>query len=318
MKKKVKKPNEIIINDNYIVSYENYIKISNKEKYFKDVFISILKDNYDDSVIRLVDIKSEYLKRLSNVLQSDKNLIQILKNLIGSNKDNSTSLVRDPNVDWYYCNEMKSGTITVTQCERKPIQLPKKLERSRKKKYFAFYSSLLEDSIVTDSIEAEIDNSASTTDSYDSIDFTKIPLKKINYIDKQIRSQKIGDVGEKYILDIEERNVKSLNIDEKPIWVSRTNDSYGFDILTYRKNATGIIEKVYIEVKTTNGGLDNIFYVTDIELAASKKIKNYVLARVYNAGDIKLITHKEFKGDLSQNTNLEKVNEKSKFIYKIK
>lgn len=319
MKKIIKNKGEIKIDSKYVVSNEFYSTIANKEKYFKNVFIAIIRDNFDDTLIKLVDIKAEYSKLLPIELQEDEGLIQILKNLIGSNKDNKTSLVRDPNVDWYYCDEVKSNHIKVSQKDRKPIQLPEKLERSRRKKYYAFYTSIVDDSLATTTIEAVSNNATFTSESYNSIDFSKIIKKKIDYADKQDKAQKIGDIGEEYIFGIEKQKMISEGINKEPIWISRKNDSYGFDILSYKKNEDGSIENVYIEVKTTNGELCNQFFVSEKELEVSKTYSNnYKLVRVYNAGDKNEIKHKEFNGDISTNKDLEQLDTKSTLTYKVK
>ena len=319
MRKRIKKKIDIKIDAKHVVTVARYNAIVNKEKFFKKVFISILKDNFDDTLIKLVDIKSEYFKRLPSALQADGSLIQILKNLIGSNKDNKTHLVRDPNVDWYYCDATSADFIDVDETQRKPLPLPKELERSKKKKYYAFYASIVNDSLPTTIIEAEQDIVADASVSYDAVDFTTIESKKLDYSEMQRKAQIIGDIGEEYVLKKEIQKLKSLRIKKSPEWVSRKSDRYGFDILSYRKKADGSIENVYIEVKTTNGNLTNPFFVSEKELEVSKTYSdNYKLVRVYNAGDERRIQCEEYVGDLSKNALLEQIGSKSTYEFKVK
>ena len=320
MKRRIKSYNDIVIKREYIDNFENnYDNIPNKEKELKEIFIKILKDNYDDSVIKLTDIKRKFSSFLSLKLQKNDNLVQILKNLIGSNKDNKTSLIRDPNVDWYYCGNTKNKYIEVDEKSRKPVLLPKELERSHSKKFYAFYTSILDDSLAVTSLEAEENNATYSSEKYNNIDFENISTKKIDYVDKQTRSQEIGNIGEEYIFELEKEKLAELNIDKKPEWVSKKNDSYGFDILSYRKKENGEIYRIYIEVKTTTGNLHNQFYVSKLEMEVSKINSNqYVLTRVYNASDLNEIDRQEYYGDISTNASFESVKSSITSIFKVK
>ena len=319
MKKVIKQKNDIIIKNEYILNKEEYDTIDNKEGKLKGIFVKILKDNYDDTVIKLVDLKAKYFSMLPAELQANEYLVQILKNLIGSNKDHKTSLIRDANVDWYYCNPTKKKYLDLDETERKPVQLPKKLERSRHKKFYAFYTSIIDDSPVTTSVEADKSNVADTSESYNSLDFNLIKTQKTNYADKQDRAEKIGKIGEKFIFEIEKKKVLELHIKEKPIWISEKNDSFGFDILSYRKDNEGNIKRVFIEVKTTTGSLYNQFYVSEKEFDVSKNYsENFILSRVYNAGDENEISYKEYDGNISNNEHLEEINTKSTLTFKAK
>ena len=316
----IKNKKNIYINQNYIPSIETYngINLNERETWFKNAFIKILKDNCDNTVIKLVDLKAKYFGMLPLQLQKDKSLVQILKNLIGSNKDNKTNFIRDPHVDWYYCDGSKKDYIYGCEKYRKPVQLPKQLERSRTKKYYAFYTSILDGSASTTSIEAELDSATVVEKSYDDILFETIKEKKTDYVEKQKRAQELGDIGEKYVFKLEEERMKENGIDKKPIWVSKKNDSYGFDILSFRKKADGTVYRVYIEVKTTNGSLYNKFFVSQLELEISKKIQNaFLLVRVYNAGDEGEINHKEFFGDLSKNKQLKMLKQQSIISFQV-
>ena len=309
---KIKNVDSIIIDDKLVPNLEEYNRESNKETFFKEKFIQILIDNKDNSLIRLVDVMAKYREMLKAKNISDKATIQILKNLIGSNKNNTTSLVRDERVDWYYCNDTKNETIEVDDSYRKPIPLPLQLERSRTKKYFAFYSTPVDDSSVLASIEAEKESQALSHESkeYSGFDFSNISSNKTDYAKKQAEAQRIGNIGEEYILEVERKRLKAEKIKKEPIWISEKNDTFGFDILSYKKNDENpkVLDNLYIEVKTTSGDLYKEFYVSNLELKTSEKYKdNYVIARVYKATDEKTIGYKYYYGSFKdQFSNLEK------------
>ena len=296
---KIKKIQDIIVDESYVISLSDYHSISNKEEYFREIFIKILKDNYEsNTLVKLVDIKKKYIDLLCEDLKNDESLIQILKNLIGSNKDNTTHLVRDPRVFWYFCSVTNLNEINVTDDEKKPFPLPKKLERSHSKKYFAQYHPIANDSIIETYLN-EVESNSSQNEEYEDIDFTNLKNNKIDYVERQKLVQEIGKTGEEYAIEIEKKILSELRIQKEPIWVAKISDSYGFDILSFRKDSSGNIKRVYIEVKTTTGDLYTRFFFSKKELkVSSSKKDNYYLYRVYNASDEKSIAHKIYSGDV--------------------
>ena len=303
---KIKK--RLVIKEEYIPSREKLNDLlveGNKEKepFFKEIFVSILRDNFDGSLIKLVDVKKEYIDLLKKRKIYDKRLEQPFKNLIGSNKDNKTSLVLDERVEWYYCKDVKEESIEVDDLCRKPMPLPFRLERSRTKKYYAMFVLPLDDSSVLASIEAEKERQAlnKSIGEYESFDFNDIPTNKIDYAKKQADAQKLGDIGEEFVFNEEIKKLKKLGIKKSPIWLSKKNDSFGFDILSYEKEGKRIVN-LYIEVKTTSGDLNKDFYVSNLELKISKEYKNhYILARVYKAGDENTIQCEYYRGSIEEN-----------------
>lgn len=112
--------------------------------------------------------------------------------------------------------------------------------------------------------------------------------KKRDYIDDAEKKIIIGNFGEKHILKLEKLKLE-LNgygsLAEKVKWISKEDDSKGYDILSYEVINNEIITK-YIEVKTTIG-VDKPFEISKNEIEMSKilsveKNSKYVIARVFN------------------------------------
>jgi uncharacterized protein DUF3883 len=62
-------------------------------------------------------------------------------------------------------------------------------------------------------------------------------------------------------------------------WISKDDDSLGYDILSYDEDGA----KLYVEVKTTNAGRDRRFFITDNELAVARRQgKAYRLYRLFD------------------------------------
>lgn len=319
MKVNVLKKENIFIDDALFPSLDEvkeFIQDGNREKqaYFKNQFISIIKDNYcKDLVIKLVDIKKMYSLKLNSLYpEYSENFEQILKNVIGSNKDEGTHLIRDPQVEWYYTsNKVKNGILEVDLNDKKEMPLPKKIERSRRKKIYVWYCPILDDNTDVknqyyDSINFDINN---------DIDLNNIKTNKVDFVERQKLVTKIGEIGEDYIFNIEKIKLKELGIDKEPKWISKKTDSYGFDILSYRKDGDEIYP-IYIEVKTTTGSYDRKFYLSNYEKMISNKYGDrYYLYRVYNASDKSKINYKIYKGDIEKNCNLKLIKTNSTFEY---
>ena len=114
---KIKTP--ILITEEDILCLDDIIiarQQNNLEAKIRDKFIGIIKKNTSDgSVVKLVDLKNDYQDKLDSVLsEANIDITQILKNSIGSNKDNKTHLVRHKNLDWYYIDpsQVKENTFT--------------------------------------------------------------------------------------------------------------------------------------------------------------------------------------------------------------
>lgn len=106
-----------------------------------------------------------------------------------------------------------------------------------------------------------------------------------NYDDINHFLKSIGDLGERYVLEYEQKRLLS----EKSRFWELVDGSYaldhnnGFDILSY--TAQG--KKVYIEVKTTTGGADESFYMSNNEWEfAQSVVEKGEIYRLYRLGNI--------------------------------
>ncbi len=134
---------------------------------------------------------------------------------------------------------------------------------------------------------------------------------KRDYLTQYINDFEIGEAGEalvyKYECDVIESEKKRGNIDKNIFvkWVSRDDDSAGYDILSYDIKTKN--EK-YIEVKSTSGGKNTAFYISENELLFSKmNSDNYYIYRVYglkNQGT-SVVGFYLINGDLEKQDNFE-------------
>jgi hypothetical protein len=105
---------------------------------------------------------------------------------------------------------------------------------------------------------------------------------KINYVEREIRNSKLGEEGEKWVLEFEEQKLKNLGLTDlanEIVWASKNvGDGLGYDIISFNSQR----EKIYIEVKTTCLGKFSAFYLTKKELEVSVEINNYKIYRVFD------------------------------------
>lgn len=95
--------------------------------------------------------------------------------------------------------------------------------------------------------------------------------------------QRLGRVGEQYVLDFERDRLTSagrVDLADKIIWVSHTvGDGNGYDIQSYSTEG----DILYIEVKTTIGGIGTPFFLTENEIRVSKRWNGqYRLYRLFD------------------------------------
>ena len=92
----------------------------------------------------------------------------------------------------------------------------------------------------------------------------------------------------------------------KIIHVSESNDSAGYDILSYDKDGN----QIFIEVKTTLGPVRTDFYISPGEIKFSKNnADNYYLYRVFNFNRIEKKGQLYIKkGNVEENFNLTPVS----------
>lgn len=96
------------------------------------------------------------------------------------------------------------------------------------------------------------------------------------------RNHKWGRIGEKLVLEEEKRRLRKLGLGhlcKKVRWIARdTNDKSPYDILSFTETA----KEKFVEVKTTTGRFDQLFYTTATQINFSKiKGNRYYLYRIY-------------------------------------
>lgn len=117
----------------------------------------------------------------------------------------------------------------------------------------------------------------------ENFSFTPVIL---DFLKQQKENQRIGDLGEKYVLLYEQERTQKWSVKKTVEHVSKSRgDGLGYDILSF--NEKGLPK--YIEVKTTKYGLSTQFFITGNELERSKKDQSsYFLYRLYNFDEEKL------------------------------
>lgn len=100
-----------------------------------------------------------------------------------------------------------------------------------------------------------------------------VPLQygvKVDFADNDRRNRRLGELGERFVLDFERRKLLDAGRDDlarRIDWVSNTRgDGLGYDIVSFDEWTDG--ERL-IEVKTTNQGMRAPFYITSNELRVS-------------------------------------------------
>lgn len=158
---------------------------------------------------------------------------------------------------------------------------------------------------VTDLVE--ILKGAEQTDLFASMNDNDIEsnkkLEQIDFIDKSILNNAIGELGEIFVIEHEKKKLNQLGIlslSESVKHISKEIGNHaGYDILSYAKDGS----KMYIEVKTTTQGLASGFFITDNELQKLSSLQGYFIYRVYNF-DIKTQ-----KGQICLIKGLEELNQ---------
>lgn len=104
---------------------------------------------------------------------------------------------------------------------------------------------------------------------------------KPDYDAEQRKRKKLGERGEVVAIRYELQRLKSLGLKKKPKHISLTDDSCGYDILSYNADNS----ERYIEVKTTSSSLKHFnFFFTANELSAAQELKsNYHVYVVFHA-----------------------------------
>lgn len=106
---------------------------------------------------------------------------------------------------------------------------------------------------------------------------------KRDYAKQDARNRRLGKAGEKWVYNGEKIKLLAAgraDLAEQIEWVSDTKgDGLGYDIFSFEEDGC----ELFIEVKTTNGGIAAPFIVSQNEVAVSQDhADNYVIYRVFN------------------------------------
>ncbi len=134
---------------------------------------------------------------------------------------------------------------------------------------------------------------------------------KRDYIKATINDFEIGEAGERIVYNHEKQKLinaynagKIVDLKDKLEWVSRFDDSLGYDIRSYDVDAK---KEICIEVKTTTGSAVTPFYMSENEVEQSKKLgEQYYLYRLYKMDRCKPenVDYYILNGDISKNADV--------------
>ena len=147
----------------------------------------------------------------------------------------------------------------------------------------------------------------------------KFSSRKVDYKSLNEEHSLLGEMGENFALEWERNRLKNLNVQfdllEEVIHFSKKfGDGSGYDILS-RKDQN--YELLHIEVKTTKGGLNTPFYMSENEKAFIEIYnENTLIYRVYNynpetnIGEIEIIDSNKLINEYEFNPITYKVTKK--------
>ncbi|MFV8817772.1 DUF3883 domain-containing protein [Haliea sp. E17] len=108
--------------------------------------------------------------------------------------------------------------------------------------------------------------------------------KKLNFTERERTNRKLGERGEAFVIEYERQRLIALgraDLAREVEWSSRERgDGLGFDVRSFNP---GKDSELFIEVKTTNSGKYQPFYISGNELEYSKEWSSqYALYRVFD------------------------------------
>mgnify|MGYP003675488300 CR=1 FL=1 len=141
----------------------------------------------------------------------------------------------------------------------------------------------------------------------------KYLARKTNYSERESRNRKLGERGEVFVIEYERYRLNRCNrpdLAEEVEWSSsERGDGLGYDVRSFDPQRD---DELFIEVKTTNSGKYQPFFITDNEVEFSKEQSaQYFLYRVFD------FKHKariyQLKGAIDQYVHLQPKNFRSSF-----
>lgn len=108
--------------------------------------------------------------------------------------------------------------------------------------------------------------------------------KVVDFEKENKKNKLLGNRGEEIVFSLEKEHLKSIGkreLADNVRWVSKEDDSLGYDILSFEDNG----DEKYIEVKSTNQSENSNanFLISSNQYSKAKKIKNYYFYIVFNA-----------------------------------
>ncbi len=144
-------------------------------------------------------------------------------------------------------------------------------------------------------------------------------VRKIDHLKKARSSAKIGLLGEDLVMAYEKDRLTGLgreDLADRIKWISKEDDTTGYDIISFDVDKNGDVVEKYIEVKTTEGNDTNIFFVSANEVKTMDELKNkYYIYRVFNLKSknpkVYVLDYNDFKNkiELSVDTYLANLRE---------
>ena len=113
--------------------------------------------------------------------------------------------------------------------------------------------------------------------------------RHINYARREAENRRLGEFGEKFVVDFEQHQLRRAGREDLAIeveWSSnKQGDGLGFDVKSFQIGKDGVPkeEELYIEVKTTRRGKYQPFYISQNEVEFSQEYsEQFCLYRVYD------------------------------------
>jgi hypothetical protein len=104
-------------------------------------------------------------------------------------------------------------------------------------------------------------------------------IVKVDFAKKNKSARENGRNGELLVVEFEKKKLANLGSSKRVKHVALEGDGHGYDIESYNEKG----ENIYIEVKTTVGGVNTSFDVSSNEvLVSEEKNKQYYIYRLFN------------------------------------
>ena len=117
----------------------------------------------------------------------------------------------------------------------------------------------------------------------------KYLARRVNYSQREAENRSLGESGERFVLEFERFHLRQAgrsDLADEVEWSSKEQgDGLGYDLRSFPIGDDGVAreEEMFIEVKTTNSGKYQPFYISQNEVEFSREFtQQYSLYRVYD------------------------------------